>query len=318
MKTLVVGGLGFIGHRVTRQLIDAGREVEVLDLCAPYEGSGEANEAYEARMRQRVDVIEDTPVHRIDLRDENATRATIAEVRPDLVIHLASIPVAGLALKAPGYTASQMVTGTANLLEACRIIGVSRFVYVSSSMVYGDFVSDPAPETHPTQCADVYGNLKLASERLTLAYRALHGMDCLAVRPMAVYGPTGNEQFVITKFVRAALEGRPIQINGEDTRLDLTFVDDTAAGLILAALSPDASGEVFNIAAGRPRLLVDAARILSEIVGDLDLTIQPREGHYPKRGGLDISKARQVLGFEPRFDLEEGLRVMVDAYAALT
>lgn len=317
MRVLVVGGCGFIGHRVTKLLLDRGMDVEVLDLCEPYQESDETGPAYEARLALRLALLNGVPVHRIDLCNEEAVLGAVETSKPSLVIHLASVPVAGLALQMPGYTASQMVTGTANLLEASRIIGVERFLYVSSSMVYGDFDCDPAPESHPTQCSDVYGNLKLASERLTLAYRGLHGMDCRAVRPMAVYGPTGNEQFVITKFVRAALDGRPIRINGEDTRLDLTFVEDTATGIILAALVPDVSGEVFNIAAGSPRSLVDAARILSDIVGHVDVTIEPREGHYPKRGGLDISKARRVLGFKPKFDLERGLRVTVDAYAAL-
>ena len=311
---LVVGGMGFIGHQVTRILIDGNHDVHVMDCCKRYTASTESETSYQERLRKRHLAVRGATLHTTDILDAANVSKVIREVAPQTIIHLASIPVAGIALRDPRGTTAQMVTGTANLLEAARENRTSRFVYVSSSMVYGDFETTPAPETHPTNCRDIYGNLKLASERLAQAYHSLHDMDCVTVRPMAVYGPTGNEEFVITKFVRAAIDGRPLIINGEDTCLDLTFVDDTAQGIVLAATHPAGSNGIFNVTAGRSRRLVEVAEILSRLVGDVEIILQPRESHYPKRGGLVIDEARCRLGYSPKFDLEDGLAKMVNAY----
>ena len=311
---LVVGGLGFIGHQVTRDLLADGYDVHVIDACKRYEAGTESENSYQNRLRSRLPMTEGATIHTTDILDADTLSMVVGEIAPKTVIHLASIPVAGIALRDPRGTASQMVTGTANLLEASRDHQVQRFLYVSSSMVYGDFEKNPASESHPKQCKDIYGNLKLASERLAQAYQTLHGMECVTVRPMAVYGPTGNEEFVITKFVRGAIEGRPLIINGEDTCLDLTFVEDTARGITLAATLPEGAGGIFNITAGKSRRLVEVAEILSDLIGKVEIEIQPREAHYPKRGGLAIEEARSKLGYEPRYDLEHGLAKMVDAY----
>ena len=314
-KYLVVGGFGFIGHRVTRELCELGHEVQVLDLCKPYQGTGETQVPYDRRTISRKSMLRGVPIHRVDITDQLAVEELISHTRPDVLIHLASVPITGLAAKNPVWSANQMVLGTTHLLESSQAAGVERFVYVSSSMVYGEFQSDPAPESHPTECRTVYGNLKLACERLAIAYQDRSSMESVIVRPMSVYGPTGNEDFVITKFVRAALEGRTLTLFGADTSLDFTYVDDTAHGIVLAALSKQASGEVFNVAAGNPRRLVEAVEILEKLVGSVKYEVLPVKGDYPRRGGLDISKARSVLGFEAKSSLEDGLGGMIDAFA---
>lgn len=313
-KILVVGGLGFIGHQVTRILLEQGFDAHVLDKCKRYVASTESETCYQARFQKRLPTVDGAEIHLTDILDAEELSNAVGKIAPTTIIHLASIPVAGIALRDPRGTATQMVTGTANLLEAARLHGVRRFVYISSSMVYGDFEENPARESHPKQCKDIYGNLKLASERLAQAYQVLHGMECVTVRPMAVYGPTGNEEFVVTKFVRSALEGRPLIINGEDTSLDLTFVEDAARGIVLAATQAEGGGGIFNITAGCSRRLVEVAEIISTLVGNVDIEIKPREAHYPKRGGLDITEARSKLGYEPNYKLERGLAKMIDAY----
>ena len=313
-RILVVGGLGFIGHQVTRTLLEDGHDVHVFDAAKRYPNSSETEEGYQARLRLREPHVREATVHIGDILDADRVSEVMGSMRPEVVIHLASIPVAGIANSDPSGTATQMVTGTSILLEAATAHDVRRFVYVSSSMVYGDFETNPAPEDHPTKCRDIYGNLKLASERMTQAFGINHEMDCVVVRPMSVYGPTGNEDFVITKFVRAALSGAPLNINGEGTSLDLTYVEDAARGIALAATRSEATGDVFNITAGRSRTLVEVADILAQHLEDVRVEIKERRTHYPKRGGLDISKARAKLGYEPRHDLEEGLKKMINAY----
>lgn len=314
-KILVVGGLGFIGHQVTCNLLDRGYDVHVLDAARRYEKSSETEEAYQNRLRKRNSYVEGATIHIADILETEEVSRIFQTVNPEVVVHLASIPVAGIAILDPIGTASQFVTGTAILLEAARRTQTRRFVYVSSSMVYGDFEVNPVTEDHPTQCRDIYGNMKLASERLAQAYGILYDMDCVTVRPMAVYGPTGHEEFVMTRFVRAALASETLKINGRDTSLDLTFVEDAAEGIALAATHPKAKGEVFNITAGRSRKLFEVTEILSNLIGDVKFEINPRRTHYPIRGGLDITKARTTLGYAPQHDLEQGLKKMVDAYS---
>ena len=224
----MAGGLGFIGHRVTRRLLENGHDVHILDKCEPYEHGTETKAEYEDRLLGRRQHIDGATVHIADICNADATTAILDEVTPDLVIHLASVPVAGIAVRAPSWIASQMVTGPANLLEAAGSVGTNRFVYVSSSMVYGDFETDPAPESHPKNCRDIYGTLRITAEKLVRAYQQLHELECVTVRPMAVYGPSGNRDFVITKFIQAAMKGDPLVVKGSRTRLDLTFVEDAA------------------------------------------------------------------------------------------
>ena len=292
---LVVGGMGFIGHQVTRILIDGHHDVHVMDSCTRYTASTESETCYQERLEKRHLAVRGATLHTTDILDAANVSKVIREVAPQTIIHLASIPVAGIALRDPRGTTAPMVTGTANLLEAARENRTSRFVYVSSSMVYGDFETTPAPETHPTNCRDIYGNLKLASERLAQAYHSLHDMDCVTVRPMAVYGPTGNEEFVITKFVRAAIDGRPLIINGEDTCLDLTFVDDTAQGIVPAATHCHCTQCPPPDATRRTRLS-----------GELDIVIKilPDAPHRARtRQSLPTRRPRhEVVDHRPRID----------------
>jgi nucleoside-diphosphate-sugar epimerase len=190
---------------------------------------------------------------------------------------------------------------------------VDRFVYTSSSMVYGDFKFYSANEEHPKNPKDIYGGTKLAGEVLTQAFSRRFGIEYTIIRPSAVYGPTDVNRRVSQIFMERARDGRELALHGGGaTKLDFTYVKDTAHGFCLAALAEDARNEVFNITRGEARSLLAFAEILKATFPNLAMRIEAHESHRPKRGTLDISKARELLGFHPRYSLEDGLAETLD------
>lgn len=304
-RCLVAGGCGFIGHRVVQSLTDLGWNVCVIDSRTNY-GVYDPK-LHEQNLRARSKALEGAGVRNHSILDHASVRRIFDEFKPEIVIHLASIPIASVAASRPIDATEEMCVGTASLLEASRLAGVKRYVYVSSSMTYGDFQQDCIPETHPQHPKEPYGALKLACEHLVRSYTCVHGLEHSIVRPIAVYGPTGNEAFVLTRFARAARAGDALRINGPETKLDFTYVDDAARGVVLAASMPGAANESFNISASHARTLLDAAEILRRLAPDLRVELCPPDPLYPRRGALSIDKARRLLGFEPAYSLEEGL-----------
>ncbi len=304
-RCLVAGGCGFIGHRVVASLRALGREVAIIDNRSNY-GVYERIR-HEQNLRSREPHLAGARIHEASILDHERVRTICADFRPDLIIHLASVPVASVAVQQPLQTAREIVEGTASLLEAARVSGVQRYVYVSSSMTYGDFLHDLIPETHPQQPREPYGALKLAAEHLVRTYTSVHGLPHVIIRPTAVYGPTGNDGFVLTRFARAARAGERVRVLGPETRLDFTFVDDAARGITLASISPEAMNETFNISTGCARSLLDAAQYLKSREPHLEIEILPADPLYPRRGALSIEKARRLLAYEPRYTLERGL-----------
>ena len=306
-RVLVTGGCGFIGHRLVAECLNLGCEIAILDIATGY---GVYDPIVHAgNLRSRRASMNAVSVESIDITDAPRVLGFFESFRPDTIIHLASVPIARLAVEQPLFVGAQMVHGTLALLEAARAVEVKRFVYASSSMTYGDFESDAIDETHRQRPREIYGSLKLACEHLVRNYTTLHGLAHTIIRPTAVYGPTGNEAFVLTRFVRAAKNGGCARVDGAETRLDFTFVDDTARGIALAANAAAAVNETFNIAYGQSRRLLDAAHILKSLSPSLEITVGERDALYPSRGTLNIDKARALLGFDPRYSLERGLEV---------
>lgn len=309
-KILVVGGLGFIGHHVAGELHALGHDVLTVDLETDYDFYDPIR--HQKMIKLRRSRTADVPTVRQDIRDSVALGKIMDEFEPHTVIHLANVPIAGVVLRYPVKGADQIVTGTMSVLESARSTGVKRFTYISSSMVYGDWQTEAPDETHPCEPREPYGAMKLACEQQVRLYTLKYGLEHVIIRPTAVYGPTGNEAFVLTKFVDAAIRSATISIHGDQTKLDFSFVEDTAHGIVLAALSKNSGNETFNIARGSARLLTDAAEILRKISPNTTVEIQPRDAWYPKRGQLCIDKAASTLGYIPKFDIEEGLRVFFE------
>ena len=249
-------------------------------------------------------------VVRGDTRNLSGLISALKESRqPEVVIHLAAIPLATASNQFSEDAIQINLNGTVTLLEAIRVTpSVKRLVFASSSFVYGNFHYAPADEEHPTDPIDVYGGTKLAGEALIKGFARRFGIEFVIIRPSAVYGPTDANRRVTQIFVENAILGRSLILHGGGrSQLDFTYCEDTAHGFVLASLHPEAANEVFNITRGEGRSIKELADIISRLVPGTRIDERPADETRPERGALDISKARQLLGYEPRYSLEEGM-----------
>ena len=237
---------------------------------------------------------------------------TMRQFEPDCVCYLAAQPLVHQVDANPAEATDSMTTGLTNCLELIRRETRSiRFVYTSSSMVYGHFTADPITEDAPTTPVNLYGGLKLAGEILTRTYLDRTSHEAVIVRPSGVYGPTDIHGRVVQKCCEAAVTGEPFVANNpESTFVDFTWVGDLAKGILLAATSPTAGGETFNLTLGKARSLSDLIGVVScQTGGALRVVATDTELAYrPRRGALGIEKARRLLGYAPQVDLELGVQ----------
>lgn len=309
-KVLVTGGAGFIGSELVRQLAQQAQQVVVVDNL----------------VTGRAENLADCPPERVqlvtaDIRDLNKMKPLLH--RADVVFHLACLGVRH-SIHSPRENHEVNATATLDLLSASRTAGVQRFVYVSSSEVYGTALRVPMSEEHPTFPMTVYGASKLAGECHTRAYHRTYGFPTVVVRPFNSYGPRchheGDSGEVIPKFLLRGLVRQPLVIFGDGTQTrDFTFVSDTARGIILAGVSDQTVGGTYNIGSGCEISIRDLADEVAQVIGWSRPVVQrepPRPGDV-LRLFADCSKARAVLGFEPQVTLAEGLRRLKEWYLSL-
>ena len=304
---LVTGGAGFIGSEVVRQLAARGDRVLVVDNLA------------NGRRENIADVLSDhVQLMTVDVRDLPSIAPQLARVR--VVYHLACLGVRH-SVHSPFENHEVNATATLHLLAACQAAGVPRFVYVSSSEVYGTARWAPMTEEHPTFPCTVYGASKLAGECYTRAYYRTYGYPTVVVRPFNTYGPRshheGDSGEVIPKFLLRCLAGRPMVIFGDGTQTrDFTYVSDSAAGILLAGEHPAAVGDTINLGFGSEVTINDLARQIAAVTGRTDAEIQhdiPRPGDV-LRLYADMSHARQAIGYAPTVTLADGLARLLAWY----
>jgi len=232
----------------------------------------------------------------------------------DTVIHLASFPRQKVVNANPQWGSCVMSEGLLNLLELSVKHQVRKFVYISSSMVYGNFKAtyfDGVDELHECNPLGQYGIMKLAGEWLVKDYGRRTGLTYTIVRPSAVYGPLDVEDRVVSKFLLTAMRGETIQVNGPDELLDFTHVNDTD-GIASAALSDNTNNMTYNTTRGISRTLLEAAELAVKIVGKGSIQINARDNNFPSRGQLNITRASNDFGFTPSVNIEEGFAEYLD------
>jgi len=304
---VVTGGAGFIGSELVRQLAARGDRVVVVDNLV-----NGTRDNLAGVLSDRVVLVEK------DIRDIGVLSSYLREAR--VVYHLACLGVRH-SVHSPLENHDVNATATLHLLGASRDAGVPRFVYTSSSEVYGTARWVPMTEEHPTYPHTVYGGSKLAGECYTRAYYDTYRYPTVVVRPFNAFGPRshheGDSGEVIPKFLLRCLAGRPMIAFGDGTQArDFTYVSDTAAGIILAGEEPRAVGQTINLGSGREVSINDLARQVASVVGRPNAAVehdQPRPGDV-LRLCADISRAHSLLGYSARTSLEDGLRKLVAWY----
>jgi UDP-glucose 4-epimerase len=304
---VVTGGAGFIGSELVRQLAARGDRVVAIDNLV-----NGTRENLEGVLSGRVTLLE------TDIRDLDAVTPHLRDAR--VVYHLACLGVRH-SVHSPRENHDVNATATLHLLGASREAGVPRFVYVSSSEVYGTARWVPMTEEHPTFPSTVYGGSKLAGECYTRAYFETYGYPTVVVRPFNTFGPRshheGDSGEVIPKFLLRCLAGRPMIVFGDGTQTrDFTYVSDTAAGIILAGEEPRAVGQTINLGRGHEITINELARQVAAVAGRPDAAVEhdrPRPGDV-LRLYADMSRARELLGYVPTTTMAEGLAALLAWY----
>ncbi len=306
-RILVTGGAGFIGSELVRQLAARGFTIRVVDNLA-----NGRRENLDGVLGQNAELVV------ADVRDGKSMALLIRDV--DLVFHLACLGVRH-SIHSPLENHEVNASATLELLNVSRSAGVKRFVYVSSSEVYGTARTSPITEEHPTLPMTVYGASKLAGEAYTRAFWETYRYPTVVVRPFNAYGPRchheGDSGEVIPKFMLRCLAGKPMVIFGDGTQTrDFTFVGDTASGILAAGFSDASIGETINLGSGKEIQIRDLATTIARVLGKpgAEIThVEPRPGDV-LRLLAESSKAKRLLTFESAVGLRDGLVRLRDWY----
>jgi nucleoside-diphosphate-sugar epimerase len=303
MNILVTGGLGLIGHNVVKRLQDQGHIVSIMDTQTNYGIIPQAEIDY--LIEERSKKIDLSGYYNHDICDADKVNTVFNIEQPEIVIHMASFPRQKVVNANPAWGSRVMSEGLLNLLEASKNYDVRKFVYISSSMVYGDFTDD-VTEDAVCKPQGQYGIMKLAGEWLVKDYSRRDNLVHTIIRPSAVYGPLDVEDRVIAKFMLTAIRGGTLNVNGANETLDFTYVEDAADGIVAAALSKNTDNNTYNITKSHSRTLLDAAKLAIQFAGKGTINVRDKDADFPSRGALNIDAARKDFGFDPKVDVDEG------------
>ena len=303
MKILVTGGAGFIGSHFVERCLAACHSVEVVD---------DFNDFYDPAIKRAnvAGFVDRVPVHEIDIRDGEAVLGVVKTGKFDCIVHLAARAGVRPSISDPKLYLDTNITGTFHLLEAARQAGVTRFISASSSSVYGVLKTLPFREDLAlTQTISPYAATKLAAEQLCSNYSYLHGIRTVSLRFFTVYGPRQRPDLAIHSFTRAIFEGRPIaQFGDGSTRRDYTYIDDILGGITASLGYEGQLCDVFNLGESQTTTLSELIALIENAVGKKAIIERKPEqpGDVPVTFA-DITKARALLGYDPRTKIAEGI-----------
>jgi len=309
MKILVTGGLGLIGHNVVQRLESQQHQVIITDTRTNYGIVPQAELDY--LMSERLKKISGNNTYHIDITDADNFDWLVNKHKPEVIIHLASFPRQKVVNANPAWGSRVMSEGLINVCESAKKHHVRRVVYISSSMVYGNF-DDQVTEDYQCRPIGQYGILKLTGEDIVKDYHRRGAFEYAIIRPSAVYGPLDVEDRVVSKFMLTAMRGGILRVNGAGETLDFTYVDDTADGIVASATLESAGNNTYNITKSHSVSLLEAAKMIVKIVGQGDIEFRDKDADFPSRGALNINKARTILGYNPKIDVEEGFQHYCD------
>lgn len=323
---LITGAAGFIGARTAEILLSQGHTVTGLDNL---------NDAYDPRIKEyrlkRLQAIPGFTFHKLDISDWSQVEKLeggkiVAANHPtsqhsnelktyDGIINLAARAGVRFSVENPWAFLESNTTGTLNMLELCRRTGNGKFILASTSSIYGANPPYPTPESaSSSEPLQPYAASKKGAEAMTHAYHHLYGIDATILRFFTVYGPAGRPDLAIFRFVQWAMEGRPIRINGDGTQSrGFTYIDDIVRGII-AALKP-VGYEVINLGGHEVITINDLVTLVEDLTGKKAEVIHgPANPADMFTNWADVSKARELLGWSPEYDMRAGVQELIKWY----
>ena len=324
---VLIGGAGFIGHNLALTLKKAGARVTIIDSLhvnsllsfASSNYDEENRDLYYRIINQRLDLLReaDIPINVQDVRDYNALCHLLTEINPEVIIHLAAVAHANKSNKDPYSTFDHSSRTLENVLDNARNkqFNVKRFIYFSSSMVYGNFKGGMVTEETVCEPLGIYGALKYGGEKLVIAYNQVFDVPYTIVRPSALYGQRCVSRRVGQIFIENALKGVPLKISGDGSdRLDFTYIEDLSNGIVKILENESSENQVFNITYGESRSIKDMIDIIEEHFPGIEVQYLPKDKLMPARGTLCVDKAKKLIGYAPQYPLEKGIVKYINWY----
>ncbi len=306
---LVTGGAGFIGSNLCEAILKMGYKVRCLDDLS-------------TGKKENIDLFTDDPNYTFIKGDvKNLEVCMNACEGVDYVLHQAAWGSVPRSIEMPLFYERNNIMGTLNMMEAARQKGVKKFVYASSSSVYGDHPVLPKKEGQEGNLLSPYALTKRCAEEYAKLYTRLYGLDTYGMRYFNVFGrrqdPDGAYAAVIPKFIKMLMNDETPTINGDGRQSrDFTYVENVIEANLKACLAPhEAAGNAFNIAYGGREYLIDIYHSLTRALGkDIEPNFGPDRAGDIKHSNADISKAREMLGYDPDYDFDSGLKLAIDWY----
>jgi UDP-glucuronate 4-epimerase len=311
MNILVTGGAGFIGSAVVKKLVERGDEVVCIDNFNNYYNP----KLKEDRVSKFLNGL-NFKIYRTDIGDFQKLHQIFKQHQFDKICHLAAQAGVRYSLTHPFVYERTNVLGTLNLLELVKEFKIKDFIYASSSSVYGRNSKIPFSETdNVDKPVSLYAATKKATELIAHTYHHLYGINCIGLRFFTVYGPWGRPDMALFKFTKAILENKPIDVyNFGNMERDFTYIDDIVRGTV-AALDSGLKCEIFNLGNNQPVKLDYFISVIEKILGKTaKKNLLPMQLGDVKRTYADITKAKEMLGWQPKIGIEEGIERFVKWY----
>jgi nucleoside-diphosphate-sugar epimerase len=271
---------------------------------------------YSAILNNRIDLINKEKISLIvqDARDYNSVTRIYDQINPDIIIHLAAVSHANKSNKDPHNTFDHSLRTLENTLDFARNRN-THVIYISSSMVYGNFETDEVDEESICKPIGIYGSLKLAGELIVKSYNQVFGLPYTIIRPSALYGERCVSRRVGQIFIENAIQNLDVVINGNGKeKLDFTYIEDLASGIATCCENDNAKNQTFNFTFGNAREVNEMVELLKKEFPKVNILYQEKENFMPERGTLNNSKAKSLLGFEPQYPIEVGYPKYIQWY----
>jgi nucleoside-diphosphate-sugar epimerase len=327
---VLVGGAGFIGHNLALELKRLGAKVTIVDGLAvnnlySFQKSQDTIPnagLYLSIIDERLRLLKEhgIPVIEADSRDYHKLCEVLGQIKPDTLVHLAAVAHANVSNKDPHTTFDHSLRTLENSLDIARSTAhqVKHFIYFSSSMVYGNFVTGVVDETTVCEPLGIYGALKFAGEKMVIAYNQVFGLPYTIIRPSALYGERCVSRRVGQIFIENAMRGLEIAVNGDGSdRVDFTYIGDLVQGIVRTMQCDAAKNQIFNLTYGQSRSLAEMTEIIKKHFPEVGIKLLPKDRLMPDRGTLSVEKAKRMIGYDPQHPLEKGFIHYIEWYREL-
>ena len=313
-KILLVGGCGFIGHNLAIHLKKMGADPVIVDslsvnnMLSFADNEIKNRKLYSSILNNRIELLDNNKIKLIiqDARDYHAISKIYKDINPDIIIHLAAVSHANKSNKDPHSTFDHSFRTLENTLDYAKI-NKTHIIYMSSSMVYGNFDSEDVKEDRECKPIGIYGTLKYSGELLVKAYSDVFDLPYTIIRPSALYGERCVSRRVGQIFIENAIQDLDVTINGNgEEKLDFTYIEDLIKGIGLCCKNKNAINQIFNLTYGKSKKINELIEVLKKEFPNIKIFYKEKEKFMPERGTLDISKAKKLIGYNPSNPIDTG------------